>query len=134
MKALSKSTVAKLRRVVKAIKANAHLLDMDEWCNSHACFAGFAVVELDPKEWVSYEEGIAAVTKRQDREYKKSCEDYVRNAANRLLGLTDDDDDGRLYFRSSWPSDLMDRYDLASTDKERANIVGENVERFIAGD
>lgn len=125
---LNPKTIKRLRRVVKAVLSQHKLLDMSEWCNSHACLAGFAVVQFDPEEWISYEKGIQGLTKRVKT--RPFTPDYVKYRAMELIGLDDDQAD-LLFLPSEWPDPYMDQYDEAKSSKGRAKAVRDRVEYFI---
>lgn len=78
-------------------------------CGATACIAGWAVV-LSPE---AEEDG------------------YIRNLASKLLGLTYGQSDN-LFFVSGWPRQFGELYHDTRTPQERAQVVAERIDHFIA--
>jgi hypothetical protein len=119
-------------RLKKAIMDNAESLDIDSWaeydasspCGTVGCIAGFCdwLMAVDGvKNTVFSSEGTAISFKEVDN--------IRKNAASFLaISLTDAD---LLFFARMWPSDLLDRYDKASTANQRSNAVIKRIDHFI---
>jgi hypothetical protein len=123
-----------LARVRAHIAAGADV-DMHEWrCGTAACIGGWAVQlagyaiadrRRSLADWVSGFRPQVCLLGESRAE--------VHDAAQTLLGLTDDEAEA-LFYMSSWPSDLSQRYyaadDNNDTDAMRAAVL-ERIDRLM---
>jgi hypothetical protein len=122
---LSKETIRKMRRVIKAILANAQYYDQGTLpqrsdCGTTCCAAGFAVwLELSPEKY-----------KLLTRKYGPTW--VWEDMAKDVLGLTDAS--YLFYSPGGWPYEFGEMYRRATTPKGRALALKACWEDFIAKD
>jgi len=123
-------------RVKAAILANAETLNMMTWgskdssspCGTVGCMAGFC-------DWLMAVDGLndtlfEASGKLSGR-HVEDDEGLVTHNAKQFLEISDDQAH-LLFFTWEWPSRLGSKYSLSINAKQRAKVVVERIDHFLA--